>query len=206
MLALTAVLTTFAVPRIPVPDGQRFGSELIAMIEAYLRFVSSGPGGLATIAVSVLACIVLVTWAWLSRRADARALLITASVCTLLMVAGYVEGTRLKWWGGGFVHNIPLVVQIASLVPALLLGWLAWMGGYCWLVSRVSYAQLIYLAVGALVVVAAAFADRAELSQGLVDVGDGNVWFNALIFVVIIFGPLVLYDQIRRALGRDLLP
>ena len=206
MLVWALLLAGLALPRLPLPDGQHLEFDLLAMIQAYFDFVTSGGGGILTVALSVVVCSCLMFWGWRTRRPDVRAVLITALVLTLLLVLIFVEGTRIGWWRGTFVHYLPLGIQVAILFPVVLLGLFVWMGGYCWIATRFRYPQLIYLAIGILIIVAAAAADRAELSQGLIDVGDGNVWFNALIFVAIIFGPLVLYDVVRRALMRELLP
>jgi hypothetical protein len=49
----------------------------------------------------------------------------------------------------------------------------------------------------------AAAADRVEFSHGLIDIGgDGNVWFDATLFLALMFVPLLLYDAIRHTFQR----
>jgi hypothetical protein len=173
------------------------------MIEAYLQFVGSGTGGLTTIGLCLVISIVVATLVWRSKHGDLRALLVAAGVLTLLAVAGYLAIIRFRWWGGTFVHDVAISVQLATLVPTALVGWLAWLGGYGWLASRVRYPQLVYLAVGMLLVIMAAAADRVELSHGLIDIGgDGNVWFDAALLLALMFVPLIAYDAIRHTLRR----
>jgi len=179
---------------------------LAAMIEAYLRFVNSGAGGITTIVVSGLICTIVVIWAWRSRRIDRLALVIASGLLTLLVLVGYLAAARLKWWHGIFIDDVPLVMQVSTLMPTALLGWLAWLGGYRWLATRAKSPRLIFVAVGTWLVLAAAVADRIELSQGLIEVGDGNVWVGAAIMLALMFVPLLLVDAVEHALSRELLP
>lgn len=159
-----------------------------------------------TIVISTVICVAIGAWAWMSRRIDRQALVIASIMLTFLALVGYLVAGRLKWWHGIFVEDVPLDIQIATLLPTALLGWLVWLGVYSWLVPRVRHPRLMYLVVGTLLVVAAAIADRLEVSNGLIEVGDGNVWISALVLLALMFIPLIVYDAVRHSMARELLP
>ena len=95
-----------------------------------------------------------------------------------------------SWCRGLFVDDVPLGIQVATLIPTALLGWLVWLGAYNWLASRVRSPRLIYVAVGLWLVEAAALADRLELSDGLIEMGDGNIWIDAALLLALMFVPV----------------
>lgn len=177
-----------------------------AALPARAQIVNIDVGGLLVSAVSVFVCVSLIVWFWRSKRADRRAMLVSAALLTILIVAIHVEGTRFRWWGGAFVHELPLAMQVVVLAPIAFLGWLTWLGSYTWIVRRIRHPRLTYVLVGAVIILASAAADRAELGRGIIEVGDGRVWINAVALMAIMLAPLLLYDMIREVLERELLP
>jgi hypothetical protein len=175
-------------------------------ISAYVVFAHSGPGAIILVALSLGACAAVVLWARQVAHEERRPILAGASVLTALVAGIYALAVAAGWWGGLYFET-PFIVQVATLLPLSLAGWVVWLMGYRWLAAHSRYPLAIYAASTLLIIPAVVVADRAEISGGLFLVAaDGATWVDALIGVGIMLAPLLLFEGIRRGLERDVLP
>lgn len=179
---------------------------MATVIAAYLDFVQGVVGATTVIVLSLVACCSVVLWARLGARAVRLSALAVAGTLTVLVALVYALAVASGWWEGAYFQT-PLVVQLATLLPLSVAGWLIWLMGYGWLTEHSRHPLLIYAALALLLIVAVAVADRENISGGLVYVADdGEAWLEALLGVAVMFAPILLFEAIRRTLGRDTLP
>jgi hypothetical protein len=133
--------------------------------------------------------------------------LISAASLSVLGTVIYWIAVSSNVWRGPFFVTVPLLTQLGIFVPFSLLGWIAWLSTYGWVMSRSCHPLLLYSGLALLAVPLAMIADRTELSGGLILVAeDGKVWIDALIAAAFVVSPVVLFEAVRRGIGRDILP
>jgi hypothetical protein len=176
------------------------------VLVAYLDFVESAGGSIIVVGLSLVVCAAIVLWARQVARDAQWPLLLAAGTLTLLLAGIYAVAVVSGLWGGRYFQT-PLIVQLATLLPPSLAGWIAWLMGYGWVAGHSRYALLTYVVVGLLIILGMALADRGELSGGLLLVApDGAIWINAILGVAMMLAPVLLFEGIRRSLARDTLP
>jgi hypothetical protein len=177
-----------------------------AILAGYIEFATSGVGIIVLTALSIGALALIVGWATRGRRGERLPVLVTATILSVFVVAFYAVEVRGGAWSGGY-FSIPFVVQLLTLLAIVFAAWIAWFMGYGWLIGHRRHPLLIYTAVALCLVLAAAIADRMEVSGGLLLLApNGVIWLDALLGVAMMFAPVLLFEAIRRGFGRDALP
>jgi hypothetical protein len=176
------------------------------VLAAYIAFATSVVGSIVLTALSVSLLTLTVVWARRGRGIDRLPVLVGSAILSIILVALYGLGVSGRAWGGAY-FTIPLFIQMVTLLPLVIIGWLAWFMGYGWLVDHRRHPLLIYSAVALVLVAAASVADGMEISGGfLLLAPNGTVWVDALMGVGMMLAPVLLFEGIRRGFGRDALP
>jgi len=169
-----------------------------------IEFLHSPLGGAAVVVGAVLACAGLLVWP--RRPGDAGRSTVVLSASALgVCVAGLnlILGSAGVWQSCSY--RLPLIVLAAMYLLLPIVFFALLLMGYRWLAGHTRYPALVYGAV-LLVVVAPliVIADSLALESGYLAFGTGyTVWMDALVGVVLLALPVLLYEALRRRQERN---
>jgi hypothetical protein len=167
-----------------------------------LEFLSSGLGAVTVVGATVAVLATLVVWARQQGHPERVLILAVGLANTALVALIYGIAVAGRWWVGAYFET-PAVVQGAILVGVSMIGWTVWLSGYRSLSEHTRQALQIYVAVSVLLVLTVALAHRLNLGRGAILVGpDLTVVLDAVIGLVLLWIPVIIYEALRRTLER----
>lgn len=170
-----------------------------------IDFLHSPLGGAAVVIGAVLAVGVLLVWARRAGGAGRSTVVLSASALGVCVAAlNLILGAAGVWQSCSY--RVPLIVLAAMYLLLPIVFFALLLMGYRWLVGHTRYPALTYAAV-LLVVIAPliVIADSLALESGYLAFGPGyTVWMDALVGVVLLALPVLLYEALRRRRKRNL--
>ena len=163
-----------------------------------IEFLHSPLGGAAVLVGAVLACAGLLVWARRPGAGRSTVVLAAGAVGVCVGALNLVLGAAGVWQSCSYRAPLIVLAALYLLLPIVFFALL--LMGYRWLVGHTRHPALVYGAV-LLVVVAPliVIADGLALECGYLAFGAGyTVWMDALVGVVLLSLPVLLYEALRR--------